>query len=73
MGKALGADYLINPLKEDFSKKVLEITNGMGADIYLEATGLPEIIYPAIEKTIWLGRVLNSKVVVTARADAKMR
>ena len=72
MGKASGADYLINPLKEDFSKKVLEITNGMGADIYLEATGLPDMIYPAIEKTIWQGRVLNSKVVVTARADAKM-
>jgi threonine dehydrogenase-like Zn-dependent dehydrogenase len=44
----------------------------MGADLYLEATGLPTIVYPQIEQTIWLGRTLNATVVVVARADAKM-
>jgi threonine dehydrogenase-like Zn-dependent dehydrogenase len=72
LGLELGADYAINPLEEDFVEKVLDLTNGMGADLYLEATGLPTIVYPQIEQTIWLGRSLNATVVVVARADAKM-
>ena len=72
LGKQLGADFVINPLKEDFAQRVLELTDGMGGNLYLEATGLPTIVYPAIEKVIWEGRALNSTVVVVARADAKM-
>ena len=72
MGLAMGADYAINPLKEDFTERVLQLTNGMGADLYLEATGLPTIVYPQIEQAIWYGRTLNARVVVLARADAKM-
>ena len=72
LGLEMGADYAINPLTEDFTEKVLDLTAGMGADMYLEATGLPTIVYPQIEQTIWEGRTLNSTVVVLARADAKM-
>jgi threonine dehydrogenase-like Zn-dependent dehydrogenase len=72
MALKLGADYHINPLKEDFAERVLEITGGMGADLFMEATGLPELVYPGIERVIWEGRTLNSTVVVTARAEAKM-
>ena len=68
----MGADVAINPLEEDFAERVLEITKGMGANLFMEATGLPEIVYPGIEKVIWEGRTLNSTVVVTARAEAKM-
>jgi threonine dehydrogenase-like Zn-dependent dehydrogenase len=72
MALRLGADYHINPLKEDFADRVLEITEGMGADLFMEATGLPEVVYPGIERVIWEGRTICSTVVVTARADAKM-
>jgi threonine dehydrogenase-like Zn-dependent dehydrogenase len=72
MALKLGADYHVNPLKEDFAERVLEITGGMGADMFMEATGLPEVVYPGIERVIWEGRTLNSTVVVTARAEAKM-
>ena len=72
MGLSMGADYAINPLKEDFTHRVLALTDGMGADLYLEATGLPTIVYPQIEEAIWYGRTLNATVVVLARADAKM-
>ncbi len=68
----IGADYAINPLKEDFAERVLEITEGMGADLFMEATGLPTVVYPAIERVIWEGRTLNSRIIVTARAEAKM-
>jgi threonine dehydrogenase-like Zn-dependent dehydrogenase len=72
MALAMGADYAINPLKEDFADRVLELTDGMGADLFMEATGLPMVVYPGIERVIWEGRTLNSTVVVTARAEAKM-
>jgi threonine dehydrogenase-like Zn-dependent dehydrogenase len=72
MAESLGADYIINPLKQSLSEEVLKITNNMGAKIYLEATGLPTIVYPEIEKMIWEGKTLNSTVVVVARADAKI-
>jgi (R,R)-butanediol dehydrogenase/meso-butanediol dehydrogenase/diacetyl reductase len=72
MAMKLGADYHVNPAKEDFADRVLEITEGMGADLFMEATGLPAVVYPGIERVIWEGRTLNSTVVVTARAEAKM-
>jgi scyllo-inosose 3-dehydrogenase len=72
LGRKMGADHVINPMQEDFTAKVLELTDGMGASLYLEATGLPTVVYPAIEKAIWEGRTLNSTIVVVARADAKM-
>lgn len=72
MAENLGADYVINPLEESLSEKVLKITNDMGASIYLEATGLPEVVFPEIEKIIWEGKILNSTVVVVARADSKI-
>lgn len=72
IGRKMGADYIINPVKESMSERILQITDGMGAKLYLEATGLPTIVYPEIEKAIWEGRTLNSTVVVVARADARM-
>jgi len=72
LGKKMGADFIINPLKEDFTEKVLEITDGMGASLYLEATGLPTIVYPAIEQAIWRGKTIGCTVVIVARADAKI-
>lgn len=72
LAKQMGADFVVNPLKESFAERVLELTNGMGAALYLEATGLPTIVYPDIEQVIWDGKGLNSTIVVVARADAKI-
>ena len=41
LGMKMGATDLINPAKEDFAQRVLAITGGLGAKLYLEATGLP--------------------------------
>jgi len=72
MGKKMGADYTINPLKENFTEKVLEITEGVGAKLYLEATGLPDKVFPDIEQTIWQGKQINSTVVIVARSAKKI-
>lgn len=72
LGREMGATATVNPLKEDFAERLLDITDGMGAKLYLEATGLPEAVWPGIEDAIWRGRTLNSTVVIVARADAKI-
>ena len=69
--KAAGAQVVVLH-KQDFVKRVLEITEGYGAKLYLEASGIPQIVFPEIERAIWEGRCLNSKVVIVARADAKI-
>jgi len=68
----LGADFVIDPAGADFVSEVMRLTKGMGASLYLEATGLPELVYPGIEQAIWKGRALNSTVVVVARAEAQI-
>jgi threonine dehydrogenase-like Zn-dependent dehydrogenase len=72
LGKKMGADHVIDPSSESMADRVLEITNDMGANLILEATGLPTVVYPDIEKVVWNGRTLNSTIVVVARADATM-
>ncbi|MBU8913352.1 MAG: alcohol dehydrogenase catalytic domain-containing protein [Spirochaetales bacterium] len=68
----MGVDHVINPMTESMPERVLQLTKGMGASLFLEATGLPTQVYPDIEQVIWEGRTLNSTVVVVARADAKI-
>jgi len=72
LGELMGADHIINPLEVDFTEAVLDLTQGMGAKLYLEATGLPDKVFPGIEQAIWNGRELNSTVVIVARADKKI-
>ncbi|WP_455283568.1 alcohol dehydrogenase catalytic domain-containing protein [[Eubacterium] cellulosolvens] len=46
IGKELGADVTINAAKEDTAAKVRELTDGIGADVVLEAAGtkaVPEL------------------------------
>lgn len=69
MAEELGADYIINPLKEDLTQMILKYTNGYGAKLYLEATGFPDIVFPKIEETIWWGKQLNSCIVIVAMVD----
>lgn len=72
LAKKLGADVVINPKKESVAEAVLDHTRGEGASLILEATGLPSLVWPDIEQVIWLGRTLNTTVVIVARAEAKV-
>ena len=44
LAKELGADVVINPLKEDVIKRVLEETDGRGVDVVTEFSGNKEAI-----------------------------
>ncbi|MFA4838357.1 MAG: scyllo-inosose 3-dehydrogenase [Candidatus Neomarinimicrobiota bacterium] len=72
MALAMGATHAIDPTNVNAAEAVLDITHGMGAKIILEATGLPSLVWPDIERIIWEGKTINSTVVIVARADDKI-
>ncbi len=56
--KYLGADHLIISSQEDQVQRVLELTDGRGADVVIEAVGNPETWGKAVEMARKGGRVL---------------
>ncbi len=44
----LGADFLVNPVKEDFTGRVKEITNGQGAEVVIIAASVPRVVENAV-------------------------
>lgn len=49
IAKDLGADYVIDPIKEDLPKLVKEVTAGRGVDVAIEAVGNTRAIEQAFE------------------------
>ncbi|MFW9998518.1 MAG: scyllo-inosose 3-dehydrogenase [Candidatus Hodarchaeota archaeon] len=72
LAQKMGADYVINPIRENFVEKIKEYTDNEGAAIYLEATGLPHIVTNDIQNAIWECKAVNSTVVIVARAEQNM-
>lgn len=73
LGYRMGATRVINPNEVDsVAESILHITEGVGAKLFLEATGSPNMVWGEIEKIIWEGRQLNSTVVIVARSDIKI-
>jgi threonine dehydrogenase-like Zn-dependent dehydrogenase len=44
VAKKLGADIAINPSETDAVQEVLDLTEGYGCDVYIEATGHPKAV-----------------------------
>lgn len=68
MAKSIGADITINSKEEDLCKRVLQLTDGNGMDICVEAAGLPDTFLSCIENTCFGGKVIligNGKREVT--------
>jgi hypothetical protein len=67
--KEVGADYVFNPIRliEERSSPhamVMEVTNGMGADMQIEAAGAASEILPEMEKSL----AIKGKVVLIGRS-----
>lgn len=58
IAKTLGATYGINSKKENILEKVMEYTDGMGADCVIEAVGSPITYVSAIDAVSFTGRVV---------------
>ena len=60
--KAFGADEAWNPGKEDVIKKIMDLTDGYGCDIYIEATGAPASVRQGMQMIRKLGRFVEFSV-----------
>jgi len=60
--KEFGADITINPSKTDAVKEVLDMTDGYGCDVYIEATGHPSAVNQGLEMIRKMGRFLEFSV-----------
>lgn len=58
IAKTLGATYGINSREENILEKVMEYTDGMGADVVIEAVGNPITYVSAIDAVSFTGRVV---------------
>ena len=56
--RAVGAVHAINTAREDLHARLLEITDGHGPDVVIEAIGLPETFRAAVEEVSFTGRVV---------------
>lgn len=74
--RQMGADITINPGREDLRKRILEETDGRGADVAIEAVGIGPTVKQAMDSlrfggtAIWIGNnrpliELNMQEVVT--------
>jgi L-iditol 2-dehydrogenase len=60
--KEFGADIVINPGKTDAVKEILDMTDGYGCDIYIEATGAPASVVQGMQMIRKLGRFVEFSV-----------
>jgi len=49
IGKQLGADYLINTVEEDIVERVMDLTDGKGADVIIESSGSVDMFAKSTE------------------------
>ncbi|HIU74783.1 MAG TPA: alcohol dehydrogenase catalytic domain-containing protein [Candidatus Pelethocola excrementipullorum] len=60
--KAFGADLVMNPARENVVAKILEMTDGYGCDIYIEASGHPSSVQQGLDMIRKLGRFVEFSV-----------
>ena len=60
--KEFGADIVMNPGKENVVKNTLDLTDGYGCDIYIEATGHPSSVKQGLSMIRKLGRFVEFSV-----------
>ncbi len=69
IGKKMGADYALNPIRDGFAEPITKIVDDYGVGIYFEAAGALPVLYPEIEKLMKLYQ--DSKLVLMGHASNK--
>lgn len=62
MGKKFGADVVLNPTKCDVAEEIRKLTNGLGCDVYIEASGSPRSVTQGMDSLKNLGRYVQMGV-----------
>jgi len=55
--KKMGANYTVNSMKENLQERVMELTDGKGASLVIEATGVEPALRDCFTVTAYRGRV----------------
>lgn len=71
--KENGADYTINPSEEDIEAKIYEITNDEGANIVIDAVGLPQTFELSVEVASVAGNIVLLGFNATPSSIAQMQ
>lgn len=58
LAKKIGATYVINARTEEVHQRMQEITQGLGADVVIEAVGSPETYVMGVDEVGFTGRVV---------------
>ncbi len=58
LARAAGSTHTINSLRESLHDRLLELTNGRGPDVFIEAVGTPATFRAAVEEVAFTGRVV---------------
>jgi 2-desacetyl-2-hydroxyethyl bacteriochlorophyllide A dehydrogenase len=53
-----GAAHAIHSMRDNLHERLLELTNGRGPDVIIEAIGLPQTFRAAVEEVAFTGRVV---------------
>ncbi len=56
--KEMGADHVVNSTKGNFEQEIMELTNGKGASLVIEATGVEEALRMCFTITAYRARVV---------------
>jgi threonine dehydrogenase-like Zn-dependent dehydrogenase len=62
MGKDFGADIVLNPMICDVEKEIMDLTGGLGCDVYIEASGSPKSVKQGMSALKNLGRYVQMGV-----------
>jgi threonine dehydrogenase-like Zn-dependent dehydrogenase len=68
LAKQMGADYVYDPREVVAGEVLLELSKGQGFDFHVEASGVPHIVVPEMEKAL----AINAKVVQIGRAAQRV-
>ena len=68
LAKAIGADYAYDPREVSPGEVMMELSKGAGFDFHVEASGVPELAVPEMEKAL----AINAKLVQIGRAAQRV-
>ncbi|MGQ9627919.1 MAG: scyllo-inosose 3-dehydrogenase [Anaerolineae bacterium] len=68
LAERMGAEHVFDPTKVSPAEKIMEVTEGQGADMHIEAAGAPSKVLPEVENAL----AINAKVVQIGRAAERV-
>jgi len=68
LARKMGADYAFNPKEVTPREVVMELTEGQGADLHVEAAGMPHVVIPEMEQSL----AINGKIAQVGRAATRV-